>query len=186
MVLQKSVDETRRLFSIKWQPTKHTSVEVHPDVVRKSILSATTATAAQALGIATHLLETTISYVKEREQFGKPVGINQAIKHHLADTGKAIEFARPMVHRAAWALSVSDPEEHVAVSMGKYLASKAVNHACRTALQCHGAIGYTMEYDLQIWLKRGWALAATRGDAIAHIDVIGRNILNDEDNSANG
>ena len=186
MVLQKSVDETRRLFSIKWQPTKHTSVEVHPDVVRKSILSAATATAAQALGIATHLLETTISYVKEREQFGKPVGINQAIKHHLADTGKAIEFARPMVHRAAWALSVSDPEEHVAVSMGKYLASKAVNHACRTALQCHGAIGYTMEYDLQIWLKRGWALAATRGDAIAHIDVIGRNILNDEDNSANG
>ena len=186
IVLQKSVDETRRLFSIKWQPTKHTSVEVHPDVVRKSILSATTATAAQALGIATHLLETTISYVKEREQFGKPVGINQAIKHHLADTGKAIEFARPMVHRAAWALSVSDPEEHVAVSMGKYLASKAVNHACRTALQCHGAIGYTMEYDLQIWLKRGWALAATRGDAIAHIDVIGRNILNDEDNSANG
>tara|TARA_B000000609_G_scaffold67322_1_gene50303 strand:+ start:1268 stop:2296 length:1029 start_codon:yes stop_codon:yes gene_type:complete len=186
MVLQKSVDETRRLFSIKWQPTKLTSVEVHPDVVRKSILSAATATAAQALGIATHLLETTISYVKEREQFGKPVGINQAIKHHLADTGKAIEFARPMVHRAAWALSVSDPEEHVAVSMGKYLASKAVNHACRTALQCHGAIGYTMEYDLQIWLKRGWALAATRGDAIAHIDVIGRNILNDEDNSANG
>ena len=186
MVLQKSVDETRRLFSIKWQPTKHTSVEVHPDVVRTSILSAATATAAQALGIATHLLETTISYVKEREQFGKPVGINQAIKHHLADTGKAIEFARPMVHRAAWALSVSDPEEHVAVSMGKYLASKAVNHACRTALQCHGAIGYTMEYDLQIWLKRGWALAATRGDAIAHIDVIGRNILNDEHNSANG
>ena len=186
MVLQKSVDETRRLFSIKWQPTKLTSVEVHPDVVRKSILSAATATAAQALGIATHLLETTISYVKEREQFGKPVGINQAIKHHLADTGKAIEFARPMVHRAAWALSVSDPEEHVAVSMGKYLASKAVNHACRTALQCHGAIGYTMEYDLQIWLKRGWALAATRGDAIAHIDVIGRNILNDEHNSANG
>ena len=186
MVLQKSVDETRRLFSIKWQPTKRTSVEVHPDVVRKSILSAETATAAQALGVATHLLETTISYVKEREQFGTPVGINQAIKHHLADTGKAIEFARPMVHRAAWALSVSDPEEHVAVSMGKYLASKAVNHACRTALQCHGAIGYTMEYDLQIWLKRGWALAATRGDAIAHIDVIGRNILNDEDNSANG
>ena len=87
-----------------------------------------------------------------------------------------------MVHRAAWALSVSDPEEQVAVSMGKYLASKAVNHACRTALQCHGAIGYTMEYDLQIWLKRGWALAATRGDAIAHIDVIGRNILNDEHN----
>ena len=186
MVLQKSVDETRRLFSIEWQPTKRTLVEVHPDVVRKSILSAATATAAQALGIATHLLETTISYVKEREQFGKPVGINQAIKHHLADTGKAIEFARPMVHRAAWALSVSDPEEHVAVSMGKYLASKAVNHACRTALQCHGAIGYTMEYDLQIWLKRGWALAATRGDAIAHIDVIGRNILNDEHNSANG
>ena len=186
MVLQESVDETRRLFSIQWEPTKHTLVEADPNIVRKSLLSAVTATAAQSLGVAIHLLETTISYVKEREQFGKPVGANQAIKHHLADTAKAIEFARPMVHRAAWALSVPDPEEQVAVSMSKYLASKAVNHACRTALQCHGAIGYTMEYDLQIWLKRGWALAATRGDAIAHIDVIGQNILNEEHDLANG
>jgi alkylation response protein AidB-like acyl-CoA dehydrogenase len=64
--------------------------------------------------------------------------------------------------------------------MAKYLSSKAVNHACRTALQCHGAIGYTMEYDLQIWLKRGWALAATRGDAGAHTAIIGESILTDE------
>jgi alkylation response protein AidB-like acyl-CoA dehydrogenase len=178
--LQDSVDETRRLFSVEWKPTEKTRINAEGMEVKRALMSATTATAAQCVGTAMHLLKTTVDYVKEREQFGKPVGVNQAIKHHLADTGKAIEFARPMVHRAAWALSVSDSSEHVAVSMAKYLSSKAVNHACRTALQCHGAIGYTMEYDLQIWLKRGWALAATRGDAGAHTAIIGESILTDE------
>ncbi|MBT95679.1 MAG: acyl-CoA dehydrogenase [Acidimicrobiaceae bacterium] len=178
--LQDSVDETRRLFSVEWDPTEKTRINTEDTEVKRALMSATTATAAQCVGTAMHLLKTTVDYVKEREQFGKPVGTNQAIKHHLADTGKAIEFARPMVHRAAWALSVSDPSEQVAVSMAKYLSSKAVNHACRTALQCHGAIGYTMEYDLQIWLKRGWALAATRGDTGAHSTIIGKSILADE------
>ena len=154
-------------------------VEIPEQVIAKAEMSATIATAAQCLGTATHLLETTIEYVKEREQFGKPVGVIQAIKHHLADTGKAIVFARPMVHRAAWTLSASSPEAEVAVSMAKYLASSAVNHACRTALQCHGAIGYPIEYDLQIWLKRGWALAASRGDTTSHRAIVGANILAD-------
>jgi alkylation response protein AidB-like acyl-CoA dehydrogenase len=52
--------------------------------------------------------------------------------------------------------------------MAKALASDAVDMACRSALQCHGAIGYTIEYDLQLWLKRGWALAASWGDGRLH------------------
>ena len=179
IVRQDSVDETRRLFSVEWTPSELTMVEIPEQVIAKAEMSATIATAAQCLGTAKHLLETTIEYVKEREQFGKPVGVNQAIKHHLADTGQAIECARPMVHRAAWTLSASSPEAEVAVSMAKYLASSAVNHACRTALQCHGAIGYTIKYDLQIWLKRGWALAASRGDTTSHRAIVGANILAD-------
>jgi len=93
-----------------------------------------------------------------------------------ADVAIAVEFARPLVYRAAW--SVARPATHDPVtrgrdvSMAKSQASDAVDRAARAALQCHGAIGYTFEYDLQLWLKRGWALAAAHGDARRHRDRV--------------
>ena len=133
-------------------------------------------TAAQSVGVARRLLDSTVEYVGERHQFGKPVGSYQAVKHHLADVRLGIEFAAPLVYRAAW--SVAHPESHDAttrgrdVSMAKSMAADAVDRACRAALQCHGAIGYTFEYDLQLWLKRGWALAAAYGDSRSHRDRV--------------
>lgn len=133
-------------------------------------------TAAQCIGVARRLLDATVEYVAERHQFGKPVGSYQAVKHHLADVRIAIEFAAPLVYRAAW--SVAHPETHDAtirgrdVSMAKAQASDAVDVAARKALQCHGAIGYTFEYDLQLWLKRAWALSAANGDARTHRDRV--------------
>ncbi len=162
---QKSIDGTRRLFKVDWEPLQETQITKSESILEETTLSGTTAAAAQCLGIATHLLNETIEYVKEREQFGKPVGVNQAVKHHLADTGKAIEFARPMVYRGAWAISNDDDQKASSAAMAKFLASKAVDHACKTSLQCHGAIAYTMEYDLQLWMKRGWALSASWGNA---------------------
>ncbi len=133
-------------------------------------------TAAQSIGVARRLLDATVEYVSERHQFGKPVGSYQAVKHHLANVRIGIEFAAPLVYRAAW--SVAHPESHDAtmrgrdVSMAKAMASDSVDRAARAALQCHGAIGYTDEYDLQLWLKRGWALAAAHGDARRHRDRV--------------
>lgn len=133
-------------------------------------------TAAQCVGVARRLLDATVEYVGERHQFGKPVGSYQAVKHHLANVRIAVEFAAPLVYRAAW--SVAHPDTHDAVvrgrdvSMAKSMAADAVDLACRQALQCHGAIGYTFEYDLQLWLKRGWALAAAYGDARRHRDRV--------------
>jgi len=165
---QTSVDPSRRLFSVNWDSSANTIIEDDSDKVRllieKTKLRAEVATAAQCIGVAQQLLDMTVQYVQERNQFGKPVGGNQAIKHHLADTGKAIEFARPMVYRAAWSLNEDDAETELAAHMGKLLASKAVDLACRTSLQCHGAIAYTLEYDLQIWLKRGLTLSSSWGD----------------------
>jgi len=132
--------------------------------------------AAQSVGVARRLLDATVDYVAQRYQFGKPVGSYQAVKHHLADVRLGVEFAAPLVYRAAW--SVAHPESHDGVtrgrdvSMAKAMASDAVDRACRAALQCHGAIGYTFEYDLQLWLKRGWALAAAYGDARVHRDRV--------------
>src|SRR4029077_13837378 len=128
------------------------------------------AAAAQLVGLAQHMLDMSVAYVIQREQCGKPVGSFQAVKHHLADAALRLEFARPCVHRGAWVLANADRQAdiEVAVSLAKAQASEAALLAARKALQVHGAIGYTVEYDLHMWMKRAWALAAAWGDATWH------------------
>ena len=123
------------------------------------------------------MLDLTVDYAKERQQFGVPIGSFQAVKHHLADARIAIEFARPLVYRAAWSVAEGDPESSIHVSMAKALASDAASLTARQALQCHGAIGYSYEYDLHLFMKRAWALVATWGDADWHRARVGRAIL---------
>ena len=99
----------------------------------------------------------------ERRQFGVPIGSYQAIKHKLADVRVALEFARPLVYRAAYSLAQDDPDAAVHVSMAKARAGDVAALAARHALQCHGAIGYSFEYDLHLWMKRAWALECRLG-----------------------
>jgi alkylation response protein AidB-like acyl-CoA dehydrogenase len=123
------------------------------------------------------MLDMTVEYVIERQQFGVAVGSFQAVKHHLADARIALEFARPLVYRAAWSLATDDPDCEVHASMAKAMASDAALLAGRKALQCHGAIGYSFEYDLHLFMKRAWALASTWGDARAHRSRLAQVIL---------
>ncbi|MGH9019237.1 MAG: acyl-CoA dehydrogenase family protein, partial [Acidimicrobiales bacterium] len=123
---------------------------------------------AVLLGVADRLLAITARYAVEREQFGRPIGSFQAVKHHLANALIRLEFARPAVYRAAWSLDHGDGAAGVHASMAKALASEAATGAARIALQVHGAIGYTWECDLQLWMKPAWALAAAWGDAAFH------------------
>jgi alkylation response protein AidB-like acyl-CoA dehydrogenase len=125
-------------------------------------------TAAQLIGLARRMIDLTVGYVGERTQFGVPIGSFQAVKHHLADAALQLEFAAPAVHRAAWSLATGAVTTHRDVSMAKALASDAARLAARKALQCHGAIGYTTEYDLHLYLKRAEVLARTWGDAAWH------------------
>jgi alkylation response protein AidB-like acyl-CoA dehydrogenase len=127
---------------------------------------------AQLLGLAQTMLDLTVGYVKERHQFGVPIGSFQAVKHHLADALKALEFARPTTYRAAWSVANGSPDRRRDVAMAKAMASDAAQLVGRTALQCHGAIGYTVEYDLHLYLKRTWALARSWGDAAWHRDRV--------------
>jgi alkylation response protein AidB-like acyl-CoA dehydrogenase len=160
---QLSVDGTRRLFSVT--PTD----EVLPFDVAVVPERAALAAAAQLVGLAQQMLDMSVAYVAQREQFGKPVGSFQAVKHHLADAALRLEFARPCVYRAAWVLAQGHTPERVpAVSLAKAQASDAATLAARKALQVHGAVGYTVEYDLHMWMKRAWALAAAWGDAAWH------------------
>ncbi len=129
-------------------------------------------TAAVLVGLGQAMLDLTVGYVSERRQFGQPVGSFQAVKHHLADAALALEFARPAVRRAAWSVAHDEPTRARDVSMAKAMASDAAELVGRKALQCHGAIGYTVEADLHLYLKRTWALARAWGDTAHHTDRV--------------
>ena len=123
-----------------------------------ALIWARLATAAQALGVGLALLDRTVTYVRQRTQFGVPVGSFQAVKHQLADAKIALEFARPLVFGAALTMDPAD------VAAAKVTACEAAYRTARTALQLHGAIGYTAEYDLSLWLTKARALRASWGD----------------------
>ena len=125
-------------------------------------------TGAVLLGVADRLITMTAAYAVDRVQFGVPIGSFQAVKHHLANALIRLEFARPAVYRAAWSLDIGDPDAGSHASMAKALASDAATGAARIALQVHGAIGYTWEHDIHLWMKRAWSLAAAWGDAGFH------------------
>ena len=165
-----SVDGSRRLFAVKPMPRDEAAFD-----------RAALGIAAQLVGLGDHMLTTTVAYAKERRQFGAPIGSFQAVKHHLANVALALEFARPVVYRAAWSVARQDPDRSLHVATAKAHASEAALQAGRVALQVHGAIGYTTEYDLHLWMKRAWALAASWGDAGWHRDRVGRAILDAHD-----
>jgi alkylation response protein AidB-like acyl-CoA dehydrogenase len=177
---QPSVDAARRLFDVVWDPSDE-EVLASGDVAAAAIASSfdrgALATAAQLLGLAGHLLEVTVTYVRERQQFGVPVGSFQAVKHQLADALLRLDFARPVVHHAAYAMAGGIDTRSRDVSMAKAMASDAATFVAGRALQCHGAIGYTVEYDLHLWMKRVWALAAAWGDAAWHRRRVASSVL---------
>jgi alkylation response protein AidB-like acyl-CoA dehydrogenase len=163
-----SVDGSRRLYATAAPPTS-TNLAASD--------RAALGVAAQLIGLADRMLSMTVDYAKERQQFGVPIGSFQAVKHHLANVALSLEFARPLVYRAAWSIARGDDARSVHIGMAKARASEAALLAGRVALQVHGAIGYTTEYDLHLFLKRAWALAASWGDAAWHADRVGRAIL---------
>ena len=134
-------------------------------------------TAAQLIGLSRRMLDMAVQYAKDREQFGKPIGAQQAIKHRLANALIEQEFARPTVYRAGWSMATSARDASIDVSLAKIYAGQAARFVAKEALQVHGAIGYTIECDLHMWMKRTWALAAAHGDAAYHRERVGRHIL---------
>jgi alkylation response protein AidB-like acyl-CoA dehydrogenase len=140
-----------------------------PGVLRDAAWRADLCVAAQLVGLSRRLLEMTVAYVRERRQFGVPVGSFQAVKHQLADALLRIEFAAPAVLAAGWALAQRVATRATDVAAAAVLAVEAATAAARTAIQCHGAIGYTVEHDLHLYAKRVWALTAG-SDVDAHLD----------------
>ncbi|GAA3159275.1 acyl-CoA dehydrogenase family protein [Planomonospora alba] len=124
------------------------------------------ACAAQLSGLGRRLLEVTVEYAAARHQFGRPIGAFQAVKHRLADVLVGLEYARPLVHGAA--LAYGSPDFPRDVSAAKAAVSEAAYAAARAALQVHGAIGYTDEYDPSLWIRRVRALHTAWGSPAGH------------------
>lgn len=165
------LDGAQRLFRVGWTPSARTCV-ASGDQARALLAAAADrgalATAAQLLGVGHRLIEEAVRYAKQREQFGRAIGSFQAIKHMLASAQVRLEFARPVVYRAAFGVARALPTRSRDVSHAKIVAAEAAALAARTALQVHGAIGYTWEVDLHIWMKRAWALEAAWGTSSWH------------------
>jgi alkylation response protein AidB-like acyl-CoA dehydrogenase len=183
---QASVDGARRLFRVTFRPADATLLcggEQARDPLDRAFDRAALGAAATLLGLSRRMLDMTADYVKVRHQFGVPIGSFQAVKHPLASALVALEMARPAVYRAAYSLcgctGEGEPavEREVRVSAAKAHASDAAALCARTALQCHGAIGYSFEHDLHLFMKRAWALAAAWGDSSWHRERVARRVL---------
>jgi len=179
-----SVDPSRRLARVQGKSSRDrtdlslVSVDEHDGEVPASVnLRATLGTAAFLCGLARRQVDITVAYLKERKQFGVAIGTFQGLKHPLAAAVVDVEFAWPAVLRAAHSLATEDPQAALHVSMAKAMASDSAYRLSRVCLQAHGAIGYTVEYDLHLFMKRTWALAKDWGTAEQHRALIAEEVL---------
>jgi alkylation response protein AidB-like acyl-CoA dehydrogenase len=171
LLRQRANDPSRRLFEVRFSPSPATRI-AEGDEARRLLAAAfdrgALAAAAQALGVAERLIEMACAYARQRKQFGVPIGSFQAVKHGLASCSVRLEYARPVVQRAAHSLARSARTRAVDVSHAKLAATEAAQLAARTALQVHGAIGYTWEQDLHLWMRRAFTLELEWGGGPLH------------------
>lgn len=166
-----SIDGSRRLWQVQWTPQPATRLAegaAGHALADEALDRAALAVAGQLLGLAQRMLDLGVDHAAQRKQFGKPIGAFQAVKHHLADVVTKIEFAKPVLYRAAVALARSEPERAARVSHAKLACADAAWTAARKSIQVHGAMGYTWEVDLQMFMKRSWALDGAWGDRAFH------------------
>jgi alkylation response protein AidB-like acyl-CoA dehydrogenase len=177
---QPSIDPFRRLFTAEFEPGKESLVAdtaTAGPLLTQALDRGALFAAAQLLGIAQRCVDLAVAYAKDRQQFGKPIGSYQAVKHHLATTQVKIEFARPVLHAAAAQLPNGDLYSRARISHAKLVASEAADLAARTAIQVHGAMGYSWEVDVHFFLKRAIALDTWWGTPAFHRRRVAERVL---------
>ena len=171
LVRNESIDPSRRLFRVDWQPDASTQIaagETGRALLAAALNRAALGAAAECLGLTQRMLDLAVAYTRDRQQFGQAIGAFQAVQHLLANVAVKLEYAKAPVYRAAQALAVGDGRAASCVSHAKLAASEAALLAARNAIQVHGAMGYTWEVDLHIFAKRAWVLNNAHGDRAFH------------------
>ena len=147
-------------------------------VAEKTIQRAIAGRCVEMLGGAGAVLDMTVDYVKQRTQFGRPVGSFQAVQHHCAQMATDVEGSKNIAYQAAWRLAEGIPAQRE-LSMAKAWVSEAYRRVCSTAHQCHGAIGFTKEHNLQLYTRRAKVHELSYGDTYYHKELALQNIDSD-------
>jgi len=175
-----SIDLTRRLYSVRLDGVEVPAADTLPadeSDYHPVFLRACVAIAAESTGIAQRAMEMAVSYAKDRQQFGRPIGAYQAVSHRCAQMLLETENSRSAVYGAAWAADAEPESLPLAASMAKAYASDAGWRVPDASIQVHGGIGFTWEHDLHFFLKRGKANAATFGNAGWHRERVADLVL---------
>jgi alkylation response protein AidB-like acyl-CoA dehydrogenase len=158
----RALDPTRRLFRVSRGERSPREGDLE-----RARLRATAMNAAESVGVAERAMEMAVAYAKERKQFGRAIGSNQAVSHPCAQMLLEVEGARAAVYWAAWALDHEPETAPLATACAKAYAGDCGRRVTRAALQVHGGIGFTWEHDLHLFLKRGEANAHAYGEGSA-------------------
>jgi alkylation response protein AidB-like acyl-CoA dehydrogenase len=172
LVHQPSIDPLRELFKVEPllnESTRIATGQLARKISQRALARGSLYCAAQLVGLGARMINLAATYARERKQFGKPIGSYQAIQQQLATARVKLEFARPVLYAAAARADSLDQRAQSRISHAKLAATDAADLAARTALQVHGAMGYSWEVDLHFYMKRAWALAGVWGDRGFHL-----------------
>ena len=166
-----AMDLTRKLYALEFKDTPAEQLGPNTNLPR-ALDIASAALAAELVGGMQRTLDLTVEYAKTRKQFGKPIGIFQAVQHQCADMYLETESSRSAVYYAGWALEENAPDASTAVSIAKMYSSDAARTVGNRGIQIHGGMGFTWENDLHLYYRRAKASENAFGDATFHRERI--------------
>jgi alkylation response protein AidB-like acyl-CoA dehydrogenase len=179
------IDATRKLYALNFDsvtvaesealsfnPRTQEALEAATDV-------AMVALCAELTGGMNWTLDTAVEYAKTRLQFGKPIGVYQAVQHRCADMFLWMESSRSAAYYAAWAVSENDPAAKLAVAMAKAYCSDAGREVGNNGIQVHGGIGFTWEHNLHLYYKRAKGSEIMFGDASYHREKLAQLVVDE-------
>ncbi|CAH0991263.1 Acyl-CoA dehydrogenase [Sinobacterium norvegicum] len=166
-----SVDPSRKLYTVDFDSSNATVLaegEEAQALIAGALNRGALGCAAQALGLTQRMIDISVQYTSERTQFGVAIGTFQAVKHRMANVAVPLEYSKATVAHAAYAIAnnLSTVDENV--SHAKSMACEASLLGAKNSIQVHGAMGYTWEVNLHIYMKKAWALDKTWGDQAFH------------------
>ncbi|HEY7401913.1 MAG TPA: acyl-CoA dehydrogenase family protein [Candidatus Angelobacter sp.] len=172
----KGMDLTRKIYTVEFKNTPAEKLGGSGSL-NHALNVATAALCAEMVGGMQRTLEITVAYAKTRKQFGKPIGIFQAVQHLCADMYLETESSRSAAYYASWALEENAPDAAAAVSVAKMYASDASRTVGNRGIQVHGGMGFTWENDLHLYYRRAKASETMLGDASFHRERIARLVM---------
>ena len=170
------MDLTRKLYRVEFHNTPCEKIG-DASAIGKALDVATMALVSEMVGGMQRTLDITVEYAKMRKQFGKPIGMFQAVQHQCADMYLETESSRSAAYYAAWALEENAPDASVAVSIAKMYSSDAGRNVGNRGIQVHGGMGFTWENDVHLYYRRAKSSETAFGDSTFHRERIARLVI---------